>query len=102
MARLVDIVAALLWSVLLAPVMGAIALVVRMSSPGPAIVRERRRGNDGTSNCIYHFRTTYGDSSQMTDVGRFLWRSSLNELPSLINLLHGDATLKEYMDLMRR
>jgi putative colanic acid biosynthesis UDP-glucose lipid carrier transferase len=90
---------------LLAPVMLAIAVAVRASSPGPVIFRQRRYGLDGREFIVYKFRTMNvtedgGDIVQasredqrVTRVGRFLRRRSLDELPQLINVLQGRMSL---------
>ena len=89
-----------------APLMAAIALAVRLSSPGPAIFRQERLGFNNERIVIYKFRTLYNDKCdpfahrqvtrddpRVTPLGRFLRRSSFDELPQLINVLKGDLSL---------
>jgi exopolysaccharide biosynthesis polyprenyl glycosylphosphotransferase len=108
---------ALVLLVVLAPVMGAIALLVRLTSPGPALFRQTRIGLDGREFTFLKFRTMYQgaelrrpelrvlninhdgllfkirDDPRVTRVGRVLRRWSLDELPQLINVLAGDMSL---------
>jgi putative colanic acid biosysnthesis UDP-glucose lipid carrier transferase len=91
--------------VLAAPVMLAIALLVRLSSPGPIIFRQRRYGLNGEEIIVYKFRTmtVTEDGSTIvqatrsdprtTRMGTFLRRYSLDELPQLINVLQGRMSL---------
>ena len=90
---------------LAAPLMIAIAILVRLSSPGPIIFRQRRYGLNGEEIIVYKFRTmTVTEDGptvvqatkfdpRMTRVGRFLRRYSLDELPQLINVLQGPMSL---------
>ena len=100
--RVFDIVVSLTAIILTAPVMLAIALAIRMTSPGPVIFKQRRYGLDGREIRVYKFRsmtttedgvTTFkaaerGDS-RITPVGAFIRRTSLDELPQFFNVLQG-------------
>jgi len=90
----------------LLPVLAAIALAVRSTSPGPAFFRQQRYGIDSEPFEILKFRTMYvGDMDvtgvrqtrtgdpRVTPLGRFLRRTNLDELPQLINVLRGDMSL---------
>ena len=82
-----------------------IAGAVRLTSPGPAIFRQRRRGIDGREIVIYKFRTMTvredgGDvrhavpgDPRVTRVGAFLRRTSLDELPQFLNVLRGEMSV---------
>jgi lipopolysaccharide/colanic/teichoic acid biosynthesis glycosyltransferase len=124
--------------VVLAPVLLFTALAVRLSSPGPVMFRQRRVGRDGTMFDLYKFRsmrmekaqTKLGDDDssafqfllggdtapggvegddRRTAVGRFLRRSSLDELPQLLNVLRGEMSIigprperPEFVELFRQ
>ncbi len=103
--RLVDVGVAALAIVLLSPVLLAIALLVRLSSRGPVIFRQRRYGLDGAEIIVYKFRTMRsvedGDRIQqakrnderVTPIGAVLRKTSLDELPQLFNVLQGRMSL---------
>ena len=102
--RLFDVLAAGCGLVFLAPVLLAIALWIRLDSPGPALFRQRRVGRHGRHFDIYKFRTmvdrpgagpllTVGQDSRITRAGRFLRRTKLDELPQLLNVLEGTMSL---------
>jgi exopolysaccharide biosynthesis polyprenyl glycosylphosphotransferase len=108
-----DRLGAALLIALFGPLMAAIALAVRVSSPGPIIFRQRRVGRDGTVFDLYKFRSMRpprpesdgfrpGEGSapggvegddRRTMVGRLLRRTSLDELPQFFNVLRGDMSL---------
>jgi putative colanic acid biosynthesis UDP-glucose lipid carrier transferase len=87
--------------VLIAPLLLAIAIGVKLSSPGPILFKQRRYGVDGRKIVVYKFRTMTvaedGDvvrqatknDSRITRFGGFLRRTSLDELPQFINVLQG-------------
>jgi putative colanic acid biosynthesis UDP-glucose lipid carrier transferase len=103
--RISDIVLASLALVLLAPFMAGIAWAIRRSSPGPILFRQRRYGLEGEEFEVYKFRTmlvcedgaqirqAQENDPRVTRVGRFLRRTSLDELPQLFNVLNGTMSL---------
>lgn len=103
MKRLFDCLAAGLALVLLSPVLAAIALGVRRSSPGPAIFAQQRVGRGERVFTCYKFRTMAlaapeGASHEVgeawvTPLGRRLRRHKLDELPQLWNVVKGDMSL---------
>ncbi len=103
--RASDIVLALIIQLMLLPVMMAIALAVKLSSPGPIIFRQRRYGLYGEQIYVYKFRSMTvtedgtnvvqakkGDQ-RITKVGAFLRKTSLDELPQFINVLQGRMSI---------
>jgi exopolysaccharide biosynthesis polyprenyl glycosylphosphotransferase len=103
--RAFDLVSSGLALLVLAPLMGAIALAVRLDSGPGVLFRQERVGVDGRTFDLLKFRslkvstnesdTTWniaGDA-RVTRVGRFLRKSSLDELPQLINILRGDMSV---------
>ena len=104
--RAFDFCASLFAAILLSPVMLAVAIIIRATSEGPAIFRQVRYGKDGKNFVIYKFRTMYisapknvathqlsGAQSFITPVGKFLRKSSLDELPQLFNIIKGDMAI---------
>ena len=103
--RLVDIVGAGLLLLLLLPLFVLLGVLIRLESRGPALFRQRRSGLDGNIFVIYKFRTMTvaedGDvvvqasrnDCRVTRLGRYLRRSSVDELPNLINVLLGQMSL---------
>ncbi|HEV7358234.1 MAG TPA: undecaprenyl-phosphate glucose phosphotransferase [Steroidobacteraceae bacterium] len=103
--RLTDIGFSSLVLLLLLPLLVMIALVVKLSSPGPIIFKQRRYGLDGREIAVYKFRTmrVTEDGTQIrqasktdariTPFGALLRRSSMDELPQLINVLQGRMSL---------
>lgn len=102
--RLFDIGFSLLVLLLTAPLFLIIAIAIRLDSPGEIIFRQQRIGQHGKPFIIYKFRTmtsgapTLGahkhpDDPRVTRVGRFLRRTSLDELPQFINVLRGEMSV---------
>ncbi len=103
--RLTDIAAATLGLLVLSPLIIMAAIAVKLSSPGPVLFRQRRKGFGGKPFDIYKFRTMTveenGDEvkqasrndNRVTRIGRILRRSSIDELPQLLNVLKGDMSM---------
>lgn len=103
--RCLDVLVTAAALLILWPILLALALAIRLGSPGPAIFRQQRAGKDGRPFTLYKFRTMrtdvdpYGDSPQsaqdprLTRLGRFLREHSLDELPQLWNVLVGSMSL---------
>ena len=103
--RLLDVIVAFTALVLLSPAFLVIALAVRMDSPGPILFRQRRTGLNGQVFRILKFRSmsvvedgdavrhAVSDDPRVTRVGDFLRKSSLDEMPQLINVILGDMSL---------
>ena len=92
--------------VVLAPVMLGLAIAVRLTSPGPILFRQKRLGFNNETIEVYKFRSMYADQSdftaskqvtrgdpRVTPLGRFIRRTSLDELPQLFNVLKGELSL---------
>jgi lipopolysaccharide/colanic/teichoic acid biosynthesis glycosyltransferase len=101
--RTTDLVLGTLALVLLAPLLAALAAAVRLDSRGPAFFLQTRAGKNAVPFRIWKLRTMVVDADELghklredprvTRVGRFLRRSSLDELPQLINVVRGDMSL---------
>ena len=103
--RAFDLAIATLGLLLAAPVMIAIALAIKLDSPGPVMFRQERVGRAGRIFRIHKFRTmvvgaaasghglTVADDARITRTGRFLRRSKLDELPQLLDVLAGQMSL---------
>ncbi len=103
--RLLDLVLAFLALGMLLPVMALVAAAIKLDSPGPIFFRQRRAGRHGRIFSIFKFRSMHvledgadvvqaktGDA-RITRIGRVLRRSSLDELPQLLNVIAGDMAL---------
>lgn len=127
--RAVDLVVASLALVVLSPLVLLIAVLVKLSSPGPVLFRQRRLGRGGRPFVMYKFRTMLHNAPmvrnpdgsafvgagdpRLTRIGRLLRDYTLDEIPQIFNVIKGDMSvvgprpdlveqLELYDDLMRR
>ena len=114
--RIVDVVIAGFAMVIISPVWALIALAIRLDSPGPILFRQERVGLHGKPFTVLKFRSMYVNAEEQLDklrdhneaagplfkmkddprrtrVGRFIRRTSLDELPQFINVLRGDMSM---------
>ncbi|EMM0379260.1 undecaprenyl-phosphate glucose phosphotransferase [Pluralibacter gergoviae] len=103
--RLEDIIISLLIVLFILPVLALISVVVKFSSPGPILFRQVRYGMDGKPIKVWKFRTmtvmendniiiqVTKNDSRVTSVGRFLRKTSLDELPQFFNVLKGEMSI---------
>lgn len=104
--RALDFVCSLLGVVLLSPLLLVLALLVKCTSPGPVLFRQKRVGRNKTYFEILKFRSMRADTPRdvpthllqnaenaITPVGRFLRKTSLDELPQLFNILLGQMSV---------
>lgn len=103
--RIEDIVVSLLILILISPVLCAIALVIKFTSKGPVIFRQTRYGMDGKPIMVWKFRSmtvmendnvvtqATKNDIRVTRVGRFLRKTSLDELPQFFNVLLGGMSI---------
>ncbi|MCI8696017.1 MAG: undecaprenyl-phosphate glucose phosphotransferase [Lachnospiraceae bacterium] len=106
MKRIVDVVGSLMGIVITSPIMLLSALLIKLTSPGPVIFKQERVGLHNKPFHMYKLRTmerqapgeekkawTVRNDPRVTPVGKFLRRTSLDELPQLFNILRGDMSL---------
>lgn len=117
--RLFDIISSFFGLVIISPLLGLIALLIKFSSKGPVFYRGKRVGKEDKIFRIFKFRSmvdnaeklggssTAGDDVRLTKIGKFLKKYQLDELPQLINVLKGEMSLvgprpevKMYVDIM--
>ncbi len=103
--RAFDLSVSLLLLLMTLPLFVFMSLTIKLTSKGPVFFRQKRVGKDGEKFVFYKFRSMYtnapvyaqtpqsGKDSRITPIGRFLRRSSLDELPQLWNVLKGDMSL---------
>ena len=105
MKRLFDFVMSLIGIIVLSPIILIVALAVKLTSPGPMLFKQRRIGKNNNEFQIYKFRTMRIDTPNVPThllenpeqwippVGKFLRKTSLDELPQLFNILKGEMSI---------
>ena len=104
--RIFDVTGASMALLMLSPLLAGIAIAIKLTSPGPILFMQYRYGHRNRRFRIFKFRTmhkemsdksgvrqTIGDDPRVTFLGRVLRRTSLDELPQLINVVIGDMSL---------
>ena len=121
MKRVFDVLLSTIALMLLAPLLLFLAMLIRLDSAGPALFRQERVGRGGRVFHILKFRTmvqdapskggpiTIGDDPRITNVGKWLRSTKIDELPQLFNILKGDMSfvgprpeVQKYVDLFRQ
>ena len=104
--RFMDVVLSLLALVALSPILLIVAILIKLTSPGPVIFIQKRVGKDGKVYDMYKFRSmcvgaeqqeggvfcTKGDT-RVTTIGKFIRATSIDELPQLVNIIKGEMSL---------
>ena len=104
--RCVDVFGAMVALILFAPVMAVVAVIIKVTAPGPLIYSQERIGLQNKPFRMYKFRSmvvqdqssekkqwTVQNDPRVTPIGRFIRKTSIDELPQLINVLMGDMSL---------
>jgi len=103
--RILDLLVSVVAVVVLSPLLAVVALVIKLTSPGPVLYRGLRAGRNGQNFHILKFRTMVVDAERkggastavndprLTPVGRFLRKYKLDELPQFFNVLGGSMSL---------
>lgn len=105
MKRIFDILSSLIAIILFSPILLALAIIVKCTSQGPVLFKQRRIGKDNVEFMIYKFRTMRIDTPNVathllknpeqyiTPIGKFMRKTSLDELPQLFNILKGEMSV---------
>lgn len=121
MKRGLDIIVSLVGLIVLAPIFSAVALLIKLDSPGPVFFRQARIGKGFRPFHIFKFRTMVQDApsrggvltssgdARITRIGKILRQAKIDELPQLINVLRGEMSLvgprpevARYVELFRK
>lgn len=103
--RIIDLIVSLFITVLFMPIMVSVALIIKIDSKGPILFKQERVGKNDTRFTIYKFRSMSTETpsdlpthllkdadNHITNLGKFLRKSSLDELPQLFNIIKGEMS----------
>lgn len=98
--RVLDVLFALLLLIVLSPVMLIVAIAIKLNSKGPAIFKQKRSGKNNKTFMLYKFRSMTCNNDfydktkedQITKVGAFIRKTSLDELPQIFNIIKGEMS----------
>ncbi|MBS7130562.1 sugar transferase [Clostridium sp.] len=105
MKRIFDFIMSLLAIICLSPIIIIVSLIIKFTSEGPILFKQRRIGKDNKEFNIYKFRTMRVDTPNVathllenpeqyiTAIGKFMRKTSLDELPQLFNILKGEMSI---------
>ncbi|SDC08202.1 MULTISPECIES: sugar transferase [unclassified Candidatus Frackibacter] len=104
--RLIDIVSSIIGLILTLPIMIMTAIAIKLESPGPVIFKQKRVGLNGKKFTIYKFRSMVANAEaetgpvwaqkndmRVTEVGKFIRKTRIDELPQFVNILKGEMSL---------
>jgi len=102
--RISDIILVTIGIIIISPLLLVTAILVKLSSPGPVIFKQKRVGNNRKEFCIYKFRSmrvqdnedyhwTKENDPRNTKIGTFIRKTNIDELPQFFNILKGDMSL---------
>lgn len=104
--RILDFMISFIGLVVLSPIILIIAIIIKITSPGPILFKQKRVGKNNSHFMILKFRTMRKDTPNdmpthllenpdqyITSIGKFLRKTSLDELPQIINILKGDMAI---------
>lgn len=104
--RILGMILSLLGIIVLSPILLILAMIIKLTSPGPVLFKQKRVGKDNKLFFIYKFRSMRTDTPKdmpthllenpeqyITKIGKFMRKTSLDELPQLFNILKGDMAV---------
>lgn len=101
--RIIDVIIALIFSIILLPIFLVVFIAIKIEDGGPVFYHQIRTGKDGKNFKMYKFRSmnvlppelemTIPHEQRITKVGKFLRKTSIDELPQVINILKGEMSL---------
>lgn len=101
--RIIDVVFSIILLIIVSPILLVSAIAIKLDSKGPVVFKQKRLGLNGKEFCIYKFRSmcvdaekggVYSDNSdkRVTKVGKILRKTSIDELPQIVNILKGEMS----------